>query len=92
MIQRDNAGHVVATQTLVRERDLGLLYRDVEDLAAQLKDAARMERLRDSVWRQRDRFTFDNHAERLLAFFREVIVHRARGRVGTAVALGGRPA
>jgi hypothetical protein len=38
-----------------------------------LRDRRRMARLRESVWRQRDDFTFDAHADRLIDFFREVI-------------------
>ncbi|WP_045234577.1 glycosyltransferase family 2 protein [Deinococcus pimensis] len=73
MIQGDNAGHVVATQTLARELELGLLVRDMDDLAAQLSDTARLARLRESVWRQRETFTFDHHVHRLTTFLRTVI-------------------
>ncbi|MCA1710870.1 MAG: glycosyltransferase [Actinobacteria bacterium] len=73
MIQYDNEGHAVASQTLCRERDLGVFYRNADDLAAQLHDRARMRALRASVWAQRDEFTFDAHVDELVAFFREVI-------------------
>jgi hypothetical protein len=76
MIQYDNAGAVVATQTLCRERELGLFYRDAGDLADSLQDGARMSELRESVWRQRERFTFDAHADELVLFFRKVIAGR----------------
>jgi hypothetical protein len=78
MIQRDNTGARVATQTLARERDLSIFYEDIPDLARKLRDGAQMERLRDSVWRQRDAFTFDHHIEELLAFFRTVIAASSR--------------
>jgi hypothetical protein len=32
-----------------------------------------MQQVRDNVWRQRDEFTFDSHADGLVAFFRQVI-------------------
>ena len=80
VLQRDNPGSIVATQTLVRSRNLGLFFSDMEELGAQLRDRAQMERLRESVWRQRDAFTFDFHAERLVAFFRQVIDARATTR------------
>ena len=73
MIQRDNSGSVVATQTLARRLDVGLFYRDAADLAAQLRDRARMAELRDNVWRQRALFTFDAHVDGLITFLREVI-------------------
>ncbi len=43
---------------------------------AHLRDCARMEEIRANVWRHRERFTFDYHADRLIAFFREVIASR----------------
>jgi hypothetical protein len=73
LIQADNSGHIVATQTLARERNLGVLYTDIADLSAQLRDRARMDTLRASVWRQRASFTFDAHADTLIAFFQRVI-------------------
>jgi hypothetical protein len=76
VLQRDNRGHVVATQSIVRERDIGLFFNDMEELAAQLADRDRMHQLRENVWRQREEFTFDAHADRLLRFFRRVIDER----------------
>jgi len=73
MLQKDNSGAIVATQTLSRERDLGIFFSTTGDLAAQFTDDARMSSLRESVWQQRDLFTFDHHADRLVAFFRSVI-------------------
>ena len=78
VLQRDNRGSVVATQTVARERNLGLLFSHMGELGEQLRDAERMEELRESVWRQREEFTFDFHADRLVAFFREVIDRRPR--------------
>ena len=76
MIQRDNAGSMVATQALARERDLGVFWRDADDLVAQLRDRDRMAALRESVWRQRSDFTFDAHADALVDFLRELIAQR----------------
>ncbi len=76
MIQRDNTGCLVASQSLARERDLGLFWNDADDLVAQLKDSTRMAALHESVWRQRRDFTFDAHVDDLIAFFRLVIASR----------------
>lgn len=73
MIQRDNSGHIVAAQTLVEQMGLGICYTSIENLGAQLRDQQRMEQLRASVWSQRDQFTFDAHADKLLNFFRAII-------------------
>jgi hypothetical protein len=73
MIQHDNRGHIVAAQALARALDIGIFHDGIDDLAAQLRDGARMQALRDSVWRQRERFCFDSHVPELVGFFREVI-------------------
>jgi hypothetical protein len=73
MLQGDNSGAIVATQTLAREYNLGLFFSTMEELAVQMRDERRMAELRESVWQQRDQFTFDYHADRLIDFFRRVI-------------------
>lgn len=70
MIQRENAGSIVATERLARDLDLGILWRDPDDLVASLHDRELMARLRKSVWSQRDVFTFDAHVDRLVTFLR----------------------
>lgn len=77
MIQRRNDGAVVATERLARELDVGLYFGDLDDLAAQLRDGARLAALRANAWRHRQYFTFDAHADRLIAFFRRVVAMSA---------------
>ena len=72
LLQGDNSGAIVATQSLARQLDLGLFFSDMEELGGLLRDRARVTALRENVWRQRQQFTFDYHADRLIAFFREV--------------------
>ncbi len=73
LIQYDNTGSIVAMQALVRELDIGVFYKDAEQLGAQLRDSERMAQLRRNVWDQREQFTFDAHADALIDFFRQVI-------------------
>jgi glycosyltransferase involved in cell wall biosynthesis len=73
LIQQDNGEAVVASQNLARQHDIGLFVRDMADLRQQLCDAPRMERLRANMVRVREQFTFDYHADRLIAFFRTVL-------------------
>lgn len=72
-LQGDNTGAIVATQTIARQHDLGLFFTSMEQLGTQLRDTERMAQLRANVWATRDMFTFDAHADGLIAFFREVI-------------------
>jgi hypothetical protein len=80
MIQRDNHGALVAAQSLAREMGIGLFYRDIADLADQLRDGGRMARLRERVWERRMAFCFDTHVPALLAFFRAVIEQAGAAR------------
>lgn len=84
MILGDNTGSIVAAQSLARELDLGVFMKDFGELGEKLRDRERMDQLRRSVWRQRETFTFDHHADRLIAFFRRVI--EARESPGTYLA------
>lgn len=85
MLQRDNTGSLVATQTLVKKHDMGLFFTSMQELSEQIRDEKRMEELRRNVWQQRDLFLFDTHADPLIAFFRQVIAnHSKKQRSGTA--------
>jgi hypothetical protein len=77
IIQRDNRGSIVATQTLARDLDIGVFFRDPESLVDALADQPRMAELRANARRHRSWFTFDHHADRLLEFFSEVIASRS---------------
>jgi len=72
MLQRRNTGAIVATQNLIRDMGLGLFFDNMAELGSQLADQPRMQKIRDNVWRQRQAFTFDYHADRLVNFFRQV--------------------
>ncbi|WP_119155234.1 glycosyltransferase [Caldimonas tepidiphila] len=73
MIQQANPGSIVATQTLCERLGTGVLYRDFDDLAQTLRDAARMKELQQRVQAQRHLFSFDHHVPALVDFFRTVI-------------------
>jgi hypothetical protein len=75
-IQYDNSGAVVAVQSLARELDIGMYFKDIEQLTGQLHNKAIMAKLRNNMWLQRENFTFDYHADRLIEFYRRVIESR----------------
>jgi glycosyltransferase involved in cell wall biosynthesis len=81
LIQQDNKGAVFATHSLALKRDVGLFFSDAAQLANQLRDRARMAQLWENVWRQREEFTFDYHADELIDFFRQVIINRNGSRL-----------
>lgn len=86
-LQYDNAGSIVATQTLTRQLDIGIFCRDMSQLGAQLRDVERMKQLRSNVWKHRPRFTFDYYADDLIGFFRRVIAERGTLRSSQATAV-----
>ncbi|MCJ8210330.1 glycosyltransferase [Mucilaginibacter sp. RS28] len=80
MLQRDNTGHIVATQNLIQRHDLGVFFKDMADLSKQLHDKERMQQLRDNVWSKRMMFCFDEQVKMLTSFFRQVISLKASGK------------
>lgn len=38
MIQKDNSDHLVAMQTIAQKKDVGIFFKDADDLCRQLKD------------------------------------------------------
>lgn len=91
LLQRANRDSVVATQSLVRDLGIGLFFTTLDDLVNQLSDRDRMSELRESTWRQRTHFTFDAHADELIAFFRGVIGRGPRRRPWSGHRREGRP-
>lgn len=77
MLQCDNPGAIVATQSLSRELGTGLFFREMGELGSLLRDRESVRRVRERVWHTREHFTFDAHADGLAAFFREVILASA---------------
>jgi hypothetical protein len=73
VLQYDNAGATVATQTIARDLDIGIFFTTMKQLREQLEDHAHINHLRENVWRKRKLFTFDYHADQLIEFFRQVI-------------------
>jgi hypothetical protein len=76
LLQRDNRGAVVATQSIAEALDIGLSFRQMAELRDQLSDRSRMRALRHNVWSARELFTFDAHVDRLISFFRQTIKNR----------------
>lgn len=84
MIQRDNTGHIVATQRTVEELGIGVFGRDMADVARQLHDRETLSALRARVWEIRSQFMFDTHVGDLTEFLYGVVESaRAPRRAGT---------
>lgn len=73
MILKNNAGHIVATQSLIEKLDIGILFNSMEDLGTQLRAKKRLNEIRSNVEKHKMYFSFDHHVEDLIRFFRDVI-------------------
>jgi hypothetical protein len=73
LLQYDNRGAIVATQTLARQFDIGVFCQDMVQLGTQVRDTERMNQISDNVRQHRSLFTFDYRADELLAFFARVM-------------------
>lgn len=73
MLQKNNDGHMVAMQSLVKNKNMGLFFNNMHELKQLLSDKSLMKNIRQNVWEQRSFFTFDHHADELVEFFRKVI-------------------
>jgi glycosyltransferase involved in cell wall biosynthesis len=76
MIQRDNSGHIAASQTLTQNMNVGIFFKTFEDLGSQLRDTVKMDKLRENLSNSRKSFSFDYHVDDLVAFFRKVIAKK----------------
>jgi glycosyltransferase involved in cell wall biosynthesis len=72
-IQKDNSGHAVAMQKIAREMNIGIFYKDFEELVIKLKDHNLLEQLNKNVMKVRQKFTFDYYIPELTEFFNQVI-------------------
>jgi glycosyltransferase involved in cell wall biosynthesis len=83
MIQQNNEGAIVATQSLARQLGLGVFFDTMDNLGVQLHDKQRMQAIREQLNQKRDLFTFDYHVPELVTFFRKVIESASGNRSRT---------
>lgn len=82
MLQKNNEGHTVAIQSLVKQMNLGLFFNNMHELKQLLQNKSLMADIRNSVWQQRHYFTFDYHVDELIDFFKTVIRQSQEKRGG----------
>lgn len=73
MIQKNNSEHLVAMQNIVRQKNVGVFFKDMNDLCYQLKDRHYMSVLRENMMKQRYEFSFDYYVPELISFFKEIV-------------------
>lgn len=73
MIQKNNDGHIVAAQNIMKKLNMGIFYSSYEELGEQLRDREKMDKIRANCWKQRMYFSFDHHLGEFIEFLRDVI-------------------
>jgi glycosyltransferase involved in cell wall biosynthesis len=73
MIQRDNTGHICASQSFTSRNGFGIFYHSYDDLGRQLYDREQMKNMRQEIWDKREILSFNHHVDEILSFFRKVI-------------------
>jgi Glycosyl transferase family 2 len=73
MIQRDNTGHICASQSFTSKNGFGIFYHSYDDLGRQLYDREQMKNMRQEIWNKREILSFNHHIDEILSFFRKVI-------------------
>ena len=72
ILARNTPEEVHAAQALGESLGVALLYDDLDELAARLRDRPALAELRGNAWARREELTFDFHADRLLALLQTV--------------------
>lgn len=80
VIMKNNAPDIVATQRMVEELDIGILFTNPNDLVGKLKDSAKMENIRNNMRKNRHLFCFDYYVPELISFFRKIIRNAKNGQ------------
>jgi glycosyltransferase involved in cell wall biosynthesis len=73
MLIYDNVGQRVASQEFLEQHNMALKYTSIATLGNCFKDKDKFKAIRESVWSNRDMFSFDYHIPNLIRFFHKVI-------------------
>lgn len=72
MIQRNNAMHLVASQAITKQMNIGIFFETYVELAKKLRDTDFMNSVKENAWNRRAHFSFDSHFNSLIAFFKQI--------------------
>ena len=67
---------MVATQKLTEELGVGIFFNKFEELGELLRDKKELNIVREVVWKEREKFTFDYYVLDLVNFFYAVIKNK----------------
>lgn len=73
VLMQDNPNHIMATKKCIEDLDIGILFKDYQDLSDKLRDEHLMNRLQNKMMVQRELFSFDYYVPKLVQLFKEAI-------------------
>ncbi|EGJ99605.1 MULTISPECIES: glycosyltransferase family 2 protein [Dysgonomonas] len=73
MIQKNNPDHIVSMRNYVKDHNVGIFYKTLDELVIQLKNKNKLAQIERNVHSERLKFTYDYHIPYIIEFFREVI-------------------
>ncbi len=73
LLLKDNSGSRVAVDSLAARHGVGVFFREIDDLVAQLRDREGMRARTERARAARHQLAFDTHVPALVAFFRRLI-------------------
>jgi len=76
IILPDNTGNAVASNNIAEKYDIGLVYKDRDELVSLLQDEVKTRRYTNNMLKCRKEFSFDYHIPRLVEFFRVAINYK----------------
>ncbi|MDR2010643.1 MAG: glycosyltransferase [Bacteroidales bacterium] len=76
IIQKDNSEHIVAMHNYIKDVNIGVFFKKIEDLVLQLKNKDLLYQLRSNIITQRFKFSYDYHVPRLIDFFKQIITKK----------------
>ncbi|QIL38191.1 glycosyltransferase [Pedobacter sp. HDW13] len=87
LLHKNDCGHINTTFSLLSELDMGIFFDSFDNLSASFDDKSRIIQVRENVWSNRKQFTFDYHVDRLISFFRKVIVEKKQVKINSTPAI-----
>ncbi|MBN2649441.1 MAG: glycosyltransferase family 2 protein [Prolixibacteraceae bacterium] len=75
MLQRDNTGHIVATQTICKELGNGIFITEIGELIHVFNDRKFYQKIRNNSSKHIMDFAFDTYVPKLIGFFKKVIAN-----------------
>ena len=73
ILMQNNPNHIMATKECIKDLNIGILFKDYQDLSNKLKDKELIDKLKKQMINQRELFSFDYYVPKLIELFKKAI-------------------